>query len=249
MLVFSRGRRGAARALALAPLVRQAIRLLRSSLPATLEIVPEFAPDLPAALLDPVQAEQVLMNLCINARRDARQGTVQVAVTQQAVTGSSVRAAAARRDRQFRRARGGRRGTRNRRGSDGPDVRAFLQHQDTGRGTGMGLAIVHGIVHEHGKAISSWSRAARARASACSSPRRPASRPPRSRRRRRAAPASPLKGRVLLVDDEQMVARFMRELLQGWGLKVTAVTSATEAAGLHARRRGFDVLLTTTRRA
>src|SRR5262249_54201396 len=88
MLVFSRGRRGAARAVALAPLVRQAIRLLRSSLPATLEIVPEFAADLPAALLDPVQAEQVLMNLCINAH-DAMQGrgTVQVGVTQKRIEG------------------------------------------------------------------------------------------------------------------------------------------------------------------
>jgi CheY-like chemotaxis protein len=50
---------------------------------------------------------------------------------------------------------------------------------------------------------------------------------------------------VLLVDDEQMVARFMRELLQGWGLKVTAVTSATEAKQFFTRApRDFDLLLT-----
>jgi CheY-like chemotaxis protein len=50
---------------------------------------------------------------------------------------------------------------------------------------------------------------------------------------------------VLVVDDEQMVARFMRELLEGWGLGVTAVTSATEARQVFARApQQFDLLLT-----
>src|SRR6202008_68318 len=89
MLVFSRGRRGTPRAGALAALGRQAVRLLRPPLPATLEIVPEFAADLPGALLDPVQAEQVLMNLCINAR-DAMQGrgSVQVGLSRVAMDGA-----------------------------------------------------------------------------------------------------------------------------------------------------------------
>ena len=50
---------------------------------------------------------------------------------------------------------------------------------------------------------------------------------------------------MLLVDDEQMVARFMRELLQGWGLHVTALTSATEARQAFARApQDYDLLLT-----
>jgi nitrogen-specific signal transduction histidine kinase/CheY-like chemotaxis protein len=246
MLVFSRGRRGTARALALAPVVRQAIRLLRSSLPATLEIVPEFAPDLPAALLDPVQAEQVLMNLCINAHDAMRgRGTVQVAVTQQAVhgvicsscrgvvTGNFVELAVT---------------------DEGPGISAevmdrmfepFFSTKDTGRGTGMGLAIVHGIVHEHGGHILVESSSAGARFRLLFPTAAGEQAAEVAPRRRAATPASPLKGRVLLVDDEQMVARFMRELLQGWSLKVTAVTSATEAKQVFTRApQDFDVLLT-----
>jgi PAS domain S-box-containing protein len=246
MLVFSRGRRGAARALALAPLVRQTIRLLRSSLPATLEIVPEFAPDLPAALLDPVQTEQVLMNLCINAHDATHgRGTVQVAVTQQAVHGvicSSCRGVVTGNFVQLAVA------------DEGPGISAevmdrmfepFFSTKDTGRGTGMGLAIVHGIVHEHGGHILVESTSTGARFRVLFPAAAGTQAVEIAPRRRAAAPASPLKGRVLLVDDEQMVARFMRELLQGWGLKVTAVTSATDAKQVFTRApQDFDVLLT-----
>ena len=109
----------------------------------------------------------------------------------------------------------------------------------------MGLAIVHGIVHEHGGHILVESSAAGARFRVLFPAAAGEQAAEMAPRRRAAAPASPLKGRVLLVDDEQMVARFMRELLQGWGLKVTAVTSATEATQVFTRApQGFDVLLT-----
>jgi CheY-like chemotaxis protein len=121
----------------------------------------------------------------------------------------------------------------------------FVTTKETGRGTGMGLAIVHGIVHEHGGHLMVESSAA----GACFRVLFPTVAGEQAAevapRRRAATPAAPLKGRVLLVDDEQMVARFMRELLQGWSLKVTAVTSATEAKQVFTRApHDFDVLLT-----
>jgi PAS domain S-box-containing protein len=73
MLTFSRGRSGERSPVAPGALLKDATRLLRPTLPASIELGIELADAAPAALLDAVQFEQVLLNLCINAR-DAMQG-------------------------------------------------------------------------------------------------------------------------------------------------------------------------------
>jgi len=53
-----------------------------------------------------------------------------------------------------------------------------------------------------------------------------------------------LNGRVLVVDDEETVAAFMHELLQGWGLQVTIRHSAIEARELILRdASAFDLIV------
>jgi CheY-like chemotaxis protein len=46
------------------------------------------------------------------------------------------------------------------------------------------------------------------------------------------APRAPLRGRVMVVDDEASVANFMRDLLQTWGLDVTVVSDGLQARAL-----------------
>ena len=72
LLTFARGRRGDRRALSLSALVAEAHRLVRSTMPATLEVQVKLGEVAPV-VADPVQLEQVLLNLCINAR-DALEG-------------------------------------------------------------------------------------------------------------------------------------------------------------------------------
>jgi PAS domain S-box-containing protein len=234
MLTFSRGQRGERRALALAPLVTESVKLLRSSLPATIELATEISAEVPRVMSDPVQLEQVLLNLCINAR-DAMNGAGQIRVgvhqsyspdavcasCRQKVSGQFVELAVAD-------------------GGTGiaPDVldrmfEPFFTTKEVGRGSGMGLAMVHGIVHDHGGHIIVDTEPGRGTTF------RLLFAPVGETRVERGAPeaaaAAPKKqrpqlaGRVLVVDDEEMVGDFMAEMLANWGLDVTVKRGPIEA--------------------
>jgi CheY-like chemotaxis protein len=121
----------------------------------------------------------------------------------------------------------------------------FFTTKEVGQGTGMGLSIVHGIVHEYGGHIlvESSPRGADFRLLFPAVSTQDGGEQPSPRRARPVRPR--LQGRVLLVDDEDTVAGFMRERLQGWGLDVTALSSAAEARELFTRApEDFDMVVT-----
>ena len=150
LLTFARGRRGNRSAIALPALVAEAHDLIRSAMPSTLELQMTID-EVPKVVADTVQIEQVLLNLCINAR-DALNGvgTVNVAV-RPLVTGDLVCASC------LKRIAGDfvELAVRDTGPGIPPDVlkrifEPFYSTKAVGKGSGMGLAVVHGIVHEHG---------------------------------------------------------------------------------------------------
>jgi PAS domain S-box-containing protein len=251
MLTFSRGKRGEPRPLNLAPLMKESVKLLRSTLPSSIEIHTELQPELPSVLLDPVQVDQVLLNLCINAR-DAVNGTGTIRVSVRRVERVEHVCASCRKPV---------------RGEEmveiavsdsgcgiAPDIidrifEPFFSTKEVGKGSGMGLATVHGIVHEHGGHVvleTEPNRGTRFRvlfpplaAAAPADTRELRVKPPSARQTTR------LDGRVLIVDDEEMVGEFMGDLLTNWGLQVTVVDSAHDARDLVVRDpAAFDLVLT-----
>ena len=250
MLTFSRGQRGERRPVDLRRVAAESARLLRSSMPSTLELETLASPDVPLASLDRVQAEQVLLNLCINAR-DALDGhgKVRVSVGRSPIRHGACTSCRTRFDGEF---------VELAVADDGPGIPAevmermfepFFSTKEVGKGSGMGLATVHGIVHEHGGHIVVESAPGRGatfrvlfpvlRADDQSIEHEtlpgyvPASRKPG------------LAGRVLLVDDEESVVGFMRELLEGWGLEVTARCSGPDARQIFADEPArYDLVIT-----
>jgi PAS domain S-box-containing protein len=251
MLAFSRAQKGKPRAVALAPLVEDAVRLLGSSLPSTVELSTALDTDAPAVMIDPVQVEQILLNLCINAR-DAMDGAgrIRVSVSTAAHAGGAVCASC-------HQALNGRY-VELRVTDTGPGIaphvmermfEPFFTTKEVGRGSGMGLSTVHGIVHEHGGHVAVDTAPGKGAAFSVLLPALaaevdaavPADAPGAARKPLRQA----LEGRVLLVDDEQMVVDFMAELLGGWGLEVTVHRNPAEAeAWLASDPARIDVLLT-----
>jgi CheY-like chemotaxis protein len=126
----------------------------------------------------------------------------------------------------------------------------FFSTKETGKGTGMGLAMVHGIVHEHGGHVvveSSPGRGSRFRvlwpASSPDVPETPMSLGATAASMRRSRPA--MTGSVLVVDDEAAVGEFMRELLETWGLQAIFVPQAQAALELlSGPGASFDAVIT-----
>jgi PAS domain S-box-containing protein len=249
MLTFSRSRRGEPRPLALAPIVRDSIKLLRSSFPATVELLTELDEDAPAVLIDPVQFEQVLMNLAINARDAVHSGgKIRIAVRSVGLAAPAM-CASCRADVEGDMvelvvADGG--------GGIPREVQErmfepFFTTKEIGQGSGMGLSTVHGIIHDHGGHIvvesvpgvgATFRVLLPATSSAASAG---GSQTPLAGG---ALPRAALRGRVAVVDDESSVARFMGDLLDSWGLTVR--TFADGRAFIRALTEGdrFDVVIT-----
>ncbi len=225
MLTFSRGQQGEPRRLRLQSVIEEGMALLDSTMPASIRIERRFARDLPAVVIDPLHVEQILVNLCINAR-DAMQGSGALSVELHATPSAPQLCASCRQLAQGN-------FVELVVGDSGAGIEAalidrifepFFSTKDVGKGSGMGLATVHGIVHEYGGHIvvesvlgfgtrfrillpgdtSLPEHALAARGSAAVHARRP------------------LAGKVLIVDDNFVVGEFLEELLTNWGLTVSA---------------------------
>ena len=250
MLTFSRGRRGAVRTVALPPLVADALETVRPALPANLRLATDFPPGVPPVRLDPLQLEQVLVNLCLNARDAvADGGALQVAVRALHADGQVCAGCRGSVDGDF---------VELSVADDGhgmsPDVaerifEPFFSTKADGKGTGMGLAMVHGIVHEHGGHVlldTAPGRGARFRVLWPAAPDAALESTDGGRPAARGRARRPLlAGRVLVVDDEASVGEFMRELLETWGIEATFAAGPQAALGLVAAEApGFDAVIT-----
>ncbi|HJT06989.1 MAG TPA: ATP-binding protein [Stellaceae bacterium] len=145
ILAFSRKQNSEKRAFDLAATVREALRMLRASLPATVQIIERVA-DVPSFFGDSSQLHQVLVNLVTNAAQaiGTAMGTITVELRQDrdvglclavSDTGCGMDEATAARI-----------------------FEPFFTTKDVGQGTGLGLSLVHGIVSSHGGRIKMTSR-------------------------------------------------------------------------------------------
>ncbi len=155
ILAFSRKSEQNKQIISLTPVIKEALNLLRASLPTTIEIRQQIESNLDAIYADPTQIHQVMMNLCTNAGHAMADTAGILSVSLQNLD-LTAKAAAMYPDL-----------------STGPYVK--LSICDTGhgmdaatmdrifdpyfttkaqdKGTGMGLAVVHGIVKGHGGSI------------------------------------------------------------------------------------------------
>jgi CheY-like chemotaxis protein len=216
--------------------------LIASSIGPTIELNVRPAANLPAALADPNQIELAILNLCVNARDAMPNGGPLTIVVDEIAVGphsqlrlrpglyvhlSVIDAGCGMDAETLARA-----------------VEPFYSTKETGRGTGLGLSMVHGLAAQLGGGFSLASEPGEGTRADLYLPVAG-----KSQARDRARAAAPLLsiGRplsILLVDDEEIVRVGTAEMIRDLGHKVVEAEGGAEAIGLLAGGLAPDVVIT-----
>jgi len=228
IITFSRRSEQERRPMRVSPIVKEALKLLRASLPSTIDIRHTIATHSGMVLADPTQIHQVLMNLCSNAAYAMREkgGVLEVSLADVDVDSDVA--------------------------SPYPDLdpgaylkltvsdtghgidRAIIERifdpffttKKPGEGTGMGLAVVHGIVKNSGGTIVVDSEPGQGSTFNVLFPRVDGDFLPEVDA---AAPMPRGKERILFVDDEEDLVGMVQQMLERFGYSVVAKANSLEA--------------------
>ena len=244
ILTFSRQESGELMLMKMQPVVKEALKLIRSTIPTTIEIIQDINPDCGVIKADPTQIHQIVMNLTTNAYHAMEETGGGLKVSLKAVELGEYDIITP---------------------DMAPGVYACLTVADTGvgmdknltdkifdpffttkaigKGTGMGLSVVHGIVTAMGGAIHVYSEPGKGTQFHVYLPVEKSL----SEEQVTNSKAPILGGteQILLVDDEEAILAMEKRMLERLGYQVTSRTSSLEALeAFRANPDKFDLIIT-----
>jgi PAS domain S-box-containing protein len=226
--------------------VAECVDLLRATIPATVAISASLAADTPLILADATQIHQVLMNLGTNAWHALKHGSGEIRFRLERFPVDAAFAATQPRLRQGNYARISVTDTGS--GMDPATLRRifepFFTTKPQGEGTGLGLAVVHGIMESHDGAISVYSQPGEGTVFHLYFPEHVGT--DAGMLDTTSAPVPRGNGEhILLVDDEELLAVMGRKALKGLGYAVESTTKPADAlARIRANPSHFALLVT-----
>lgn len=244
ILTFSRRTEHVRVPVSLPSLLEETLAFLRPSLPETITIRRHLDSPVGLVLADPTQLQQMLLNLCTNAVQAMRQsgGTLDLrleTVQIDAVAGMRLPSLTPGPYVRLTVTDSGH--------GIGPEIidrifEPFFTTKGPGEGTGMGLALVHGIVTSYNGTVTVASTPGRGTTFTIHLPQ---SAPAAAEVVRAAAPLAAESPRVLFVDDEVALVRLGQAIFTQLGYEAVVCSSGTEALALvrQAPER-FDLVIT-----
>ncbi len=223
---------------------KEALKLIRASLPATIEIRENLDGHCGTVSCDPSQMHQVLMNLCTNAFDAMREsgGVLEVSLDSLEVDHTLSCLHVNLNEGHYARLSVSDTGCGMDRTTMERIFEPFFSTKKVGEGTGLGLSVVHGIVRAHGGGITVYSEPGIGTTFRIYLPMQPQGGEEIALRNQPIMTGSE---RVLFVDDEHAIVNMGKMMLERLGYHVTATTSSEEAFWLfHSAPDSFDLLIT-----
>ena len=238
LLTFGRRSGVELRTLDLGQEITQTVGILERTLPKMIAIETRLAEDLRMVRGDPGQLEQMLMNLASNAKDAMPQGGRLLIEARNVTPDDRLRQAHPEMgDGDHVLLRVSDSGQGMDRQTQQRIFEPFFTTKGLGRGTGLGLAAVYGIVSGHGGAITCQSQPGQGTIFEIHLPALPADvalpeEPPAPEDRPQAGGET-----LLVVDDEETITSILSEFLRGLGYGVLTAVSGEEALGIYQRER------------
>ncbi|MBW1821269.1 MAG: PAS domain S-box protein [Deltaproteobacteria bacterium] len=244
ILTFSRQSDHERKPLETQRVIKEALKLIKSSLPSTIEISQNIKSDCGLVMADPTHIHQIVMNLCTNAFHAMEEagGKLTIALKEVELTAEDLKDPAM---------------------IPGPHVSLtvadtgpgmeqsiidrifdpYFTTKEEGKGTGLGLAVVHGIVKNHGGQISVYSEPGKGTEFQICFPIIK-----KQRETSKVETDTPIqKGdeQILLVDDQDIIVQIEKQMLERLGYHVTARISSIDALeAFRANPDKFDLIIT-----
>jgi signal transduction histidine kinase/ActR/RegA family two-component response regulator/HAMP domain-containing protein len=245
LLSFSRKTELQKRPVSIISMIKESLTLMRASIPANITIEQDISEDSGAIVADPTQIHQVIINLCTNAAHamEGDGGILHISAARIHINGSNIDLYPDVEPGPYLQLV-----VKDTGSGMPPDIKQrifdpYFTTREVGKGSGMGLAVVHGIVQNHGGAIAIDSEPGQGSTFAILFP---AAEP--DCLVEAPAPNPVITGgseRILLVDDETALLEITRSFLERHGYDVKSTADPAEALELFvANPDDFDLVIT-----
>jgi len=244
LLSFSRREDQKLEPIEIAPVIKDALKFLRATIPTTIDIHQDIQVENETILANPIQINQIMMNLCINASHamETTGGNLTVRVEKVILDDNTAKGYPDLKIGAHIKVTVSDTGT-----GIAPKVidrifDPYFTTKDVGKGSGMGLAVVHGIVKSHNGAISVESKPGRGSTFSILFP---------ETTRKAVMEVKTLEEiprgneSIFLIDDEDSIAEMTRQMLERLGYRVETRLNPLEAlAHFQANPDRFDLVIT-----
>jgi PAS domain S-box-containing protein len=229
------------------PVVKEALTLVRATLPASIQIEFKSPPELPLVAIDPSQLHQIIVNLATNASHAIgdRPGNITVRLADRAITSDDCLLTAGLHEGRYVCLTISDDGCGMDRATLDRVFDPFFTTKPVGQGTGLGLSVVHGIVNSYDGAISVYSQPGQGTSFLLYFPASGASRSDAAPLVAQPASRAVHNENILFIDDEEALVTLGTLFLERLGYHITGHIDALAAiAEFRANPNRFAAVVT-----